>query len=76
MKETINKKSKEPVVKKSSPTKKTKEHLVQKTSWTVNKITVTGRNVQQGNKGVNRISDSGTVLKKKTLKKKIKRTCH
>ena len=72
MKETINKKSKEPVVKKSSPTKKTKEHLVQKTSRTVNKITVTGRNVQEGNKRVNRISDSGTVFKKKTLKKKSK----
>ena len=37
MKETINKKSKEPVVKKTSLTKKTKEHLVQKTSQTVKK---------------------------------------
>ena len=72
MKKTINKKSKEHVVKKSSLTKKTKEHLVQKTSRTVKKITVTGRNVQEVNKWVNQISDSGTVFKKKTLNKKSK----
>ena len=71
MKETINKKSKEPVVKKSLLTKNSKEHLVQKTSRTVKKITVTGRNVQEGNKRVNRISDSGTVFKK-TLNKNQK----
>ena len=70
MKETLKKKSKEPMVKKLCQTKNIKEQLIKKTSRTVKNITVIGRNVPEGDERVNRISDCQTEIKKKTNKKK------